>query len=916
MIKVVKSLNRDKTCFDLKDLRGEIKYEDFQLIAVTNFSLRSDPARHPDVLTEAPHKLQLLQKEILWAESSSYEYVDTDFFQPGVIQREYKVTYLAKLKEELLKLRKDPSFNKECDENSNLPSSMDHITSQVSDRRERNFYYRIQILQSQIQECKESIEQNLTSRALISSKMARAQENIQSYRQELKRIADVDDEFIHSNTLHSSEQQFRTVELRAALQHKLDDELASIESWKILIVEQDESNSRLSTLLGTREEQLRDRKAALLIFKKQKDSSSMNRMQKSLQPMDVASHCFQAWLSSSKKLKGKTSAVRFIHNCRCRSVILLAISVWRNKTKRLFKIEQMMKDKLDITSKGGMQLVQTELASIDMCNEIKSAMLDFHNISVERNSTYENGQTNRIPVDSNADLFALVRGDYHYQAEEYKSALHCYKSVLRTLQTTTNDPKKTTQIQYNIIDKIGRSLVHVDSLNEAILAFDFLLRSVTESKDEKYQRIANLRLGDCYYLTRDLRMAKKHYAQCLNHDLSHIPDEIYKMANVSIQACDQPHEYFLPSIKSEKSIAELEAGDRKILKIAREACERAEQLKFQIGNTSTVAGFNIKMEKVTCKCVLARNKYSRLNQDIMYKKGEQLNVQKELIRLPQLISNIQNELHATPKQSEKGDKIMSSLVHDNIQYFEENELLQRLQLRLNESLDELHNAKRTDHLLAIQIRNIQDEMNEIQEDLSLESSELVQRILRQRSIRLIGFDKISISNGEHSQPQKMLVALTIDKDLYIHDAMTGQALQAFEGYTAFDSNSQSSGHTSTITCLYFEGTYVFTGALDQSLRCWNLESNSLYFVGLGHESTITSICTNTSSAFSGSSDKTIMVWNKKTGQQLHRLSGHTRGVLCLSYGSGGLVSGDGDGDILIWEDESVSYDRRYIKAEI
>jgi hypothetical protein len=59
-----------------------------------------------------------------------------------------------------------------------------------------------------------------------------------------------------------------------------------------------------------------------------------------------------------------------------------------------------------------------------------------------------------------------------------------------------------------LMDKIGRSLVHLDSLNEAIINYDSLLKFGNELNDERSKMIANLRLGDCYYLTGDLLTAK------------------------------------------------------------------------------------------------------------------------------------------------------------------------------------------------------------------------------------------------------------------------------------------------------------------------------------------------------------------------------------------------------------------------
>ncbi len=535
--------------------------------------------------------------------------------------------------------------------------------------------------------------------------------------------------------------------------------------------------------------------------------------------------------------------------------------------------------------------MNTELASINISDDIKSAMKDLHRHDKDSNGASELDETN----------FSLIRGDYYFQLEEYEDARGRYKCALDIALADENEGKERNLILCEIMDKIGRSSIKMGSLNEATLNYDSLRQLGNELNDERCKMMASVGLGDCYIETGDLATAKQNYLQCLSHNIQNNHDDIVELAKNGIRACENKTEGSSQDNKSQEH-----GLDCKIFDTIRGAYDTSKRIQAQITKQTTVAGYNIKIEQVSCTYVKARNLATQLNEECGQKEELLSDIRNDIDRLTKLISNIEVEL-ATPLDGRtgKGTRV-SELVHDNAQNFDENELLERLKVRLKESREDQQMAKHQEKVLATQIRNIQDELDTIQETLRLEKSEVN---IRKRSIRLMKFDRLFISDdcGESTQSQRLLIAVTTDKDLYIHDAFSGRALQVFEGDTASDNTNETTGHTYTITSLHFEGSLVFTGSMDRTVRCWDLTSNNLQYIAKGHTSTVTSICTTTSSICSGSADKSIIHWDKKTGQQLHRLIGHSRGILSLhNAGLGGIISGDGDGDIFIW-DENVSF---------
>jgi WD40 repeat protein len=224
-----------------------------------------------------------------------------------------------------------------------------------------------------------------------------------------------------------------------------------------------------------------------------------------------------------------------------------------------------------------------------------------------------------------------------------------------------------------------------------------------------------------------------------------------------------------------------------------------------------------------------------------------------------------------------------------------------------ESKAHLLDAQTNDNLLGIQIRNAEDELVDIIEDLRLEQGELLQRGLMKQSIRLMALNSCGQTDeSENADDYSLLIALTIGKDVFVYDSVTGTALNVFEGDILSEGSNRIIGHTAIITSLYLKGKFIYSGSKDTTVRCWNIATNQMEYVAEGHDATITSVYCTTTMLISGSADKRMMIWDKTNGDILRELNGHSRGVLALCEGNSTIVSGDADGDILVWDANNVS----------
>ena len=85
------------------DLRGDTIFRDWEIRAISDIGLVSEPMMHKELRTKEPSRRQLVQKEILRTKTTKGDYIDSDFYQ-GFVQREDKLDYLVRLEEELATL--------------------------------------------------------------------------------------------------------------------------------------------------------------------------------------------------------------------------------------------------------------------------------------------------------------------------------------------------------------------------------------------------------------------------------------------------------------------------------------------------------------------------------------------------------------------------------------------------------------------------------------------------------------------------------------------------------------------------------------------------------------------------------------------------------------------------------------------
>lgn len=101
-----------------------------------------------------------------------------------------------------------------------------------------------------------------------------------------------------------------------------------------------------------------------------------------------------------------------------------------------------------------------------------------------------------------------------------------------------------------------------------------------------------------------------------------------------------------------------------------------------------------------------------------------------------------------------------------------------------------------------------------------------------------------------------------------------------------------------------DGETLVSGSRDQTIKIWNLKTETLVNTLTGHDLWVRSVAISPDgqSIVSGSYDNTIKIWNLNTGELLNSLTGHGDAIWSVAISPDGqtLVSGSQDDTIKVW----------------
>lgn len=249
-----------------------------------------------------------------------------------------------------------------------------------------------------------------------------------------------------------------------------------------------------------------------------------------------------------------------------------------------------------------------------------------------------------------------------------------------------------------------------------------------------------------------------------------------------------------------------------------------------------------------------------------------------------------------------------------MQKMDKSELVLRLNTKLQEIQKLVREVEERKRRIKIEIENMIDGHELLKRDLCVEEGPLMKKILEKLEYRCMALNTSNTANNDVTGSKLggiRKVALSEGSNIYVNDIENGITNLVFRGEEEGKNVEGPQGHVSFITCLHFNINFVYSGSMDKSIMCWDVDKGERVFVAAGHDGTVTCIHVDSWKMVSGSADTNVIVWEKYTGVMLRRILGHHCGVRCIQSGAVWCVSGSTDGDIYVWNNSPHDEDPNY-----
>ena len=173
---------------------------------------------------------------------------------------------------------------------------------------------------------------------------------------------------------------------------------------------------------------------------------------------------------------------------------------------------------------------------------------------------------------------------------------------------------------------------------------------------------------------------------------------------------------------------------------------------------------------------------------------------------------------------------------------------------------------------------------------------------------------IKIFKGHVGQVQQVL-PLSTDFDFEEADAET--AANDHDGSISSDSTSGTSATSpASYSCNFgadfasfgrpLPRRYMLTGALDSTIRLWNVNTGKCLRTYFGHIEGIWALAADTLRIVSGAEDRTVKVWDARSGKCERTFTGHAGPVTCIGLSDSRMCTGSEDCEVRMYSFTNVA----------
>ena len=936
----------------LLDLRGDTNFKNWEIRAITEAGLKSEPSTHANIRTKEPTRRQLVQKEILRTKQTQGEFIDSDFYQ-GFVQREEKLAFLGRLEEELASLPEDldetlfvgsagqkkakkrwgklkfgAAASRGLGFGANGGKGLvddDAINEQLMPgftRRKTQFTYRIKQLEEEIEQLEKDKNDAVSNRSYLTYQMGHMQTRIIALQAEMDRVATFKGDEINSDVIHGTDQRFTVMKLKADLIVELDNAQGSIAAWKAEVIHGDQMKIVFATKKVRKIEALKDRRAAYKSFMNQANRSRKFNSRFNKDTGDLKLQYFEQWVENAQT------------RVRVRNVML---KVWGDQSSRFKKAAwhkwvygshagggTTLEDKYNIISAGGKMLVKNEEGRMENVKDMAEILVKLTEIqkdatlgqytkkqreALENNRHFGESELGHTLGTYERDLAHMIQGDAFFNIRKYDEAMDCYHRQLEQIKEEDDPNEPDVKVLAMLYGRKGKVELARRAWDRAILDYERQRSLATEIESDVEWAGAFMGLGEGYLGKGDYQSSRVLFEQAMLKCIV-IGDKVrqaraYRGIQVSYERLHNP---LYAARYKERADNLMKENQNKII----DAFAAMEDFKARLIDTTASLGEVIHLERITAGCIRMRADKVNLEEKIEAAE-ERLEEQEKQVRLvKELLRKIDDQLEEA-KNTDK-DEMTSALIHEKEQMFEVEELKMRLAEKRKRVVVDEEEQVRRHRRMNQNIINKKDDLVGLEQDLLVEQGPLMKQVMKSRILRCMGLNPSNTAGNEVTGTATggiEYIAGAEINNINVYDIHTGTLKLVFTGDEEGRHVGDPHGHTSVITCILFHDAKIYTGSMDTTIMCWDIETEEREWVGLGHEATVTCIYVDAFKLISGAADTKIIIWDKDTGDMLKLVHGHSRGVSCIQCGPTWFVSGGTEGEVRVWTHLAVEEDPKY-----
>lgn len=966
------------TAFMITELLSGKEHKDFHVRAVNRAGI---PGEFSDavasIFTIAPGNEFKLLDELQAAVNSRAKIVDSQFLS-GFMQRYERNHYILQVSRFIVSMhpdmeakvnsilsRTDLSLSDEedgdhVDEDSTQGDNAKPRTTkkrfedlsgdeQIQERR-RQFHFRISDLNARLKRAEYNVQWSKDRRVDLVALIRAAENRILEKQAELERAKMFTGPQMDSDVLENGLQRFYTKDLIFALEDEIGIEQLYIVDAKSEIIKAENylrgDIKKRDTIL----ERLQDRKDALALFEMnprgspEDGSNSSSHRQEDVKMASLARirkgvlfRAFSAFVQNrtgaiEKRNKVRTTLTRFL-SYRCRA----AFQHWLWLVRSVLRPSGSGGTTDSVYGVGSIGLVNAALDRDDLVlqsqellqqlrmtdGNLKSLVWTKEQQSEQQHLTSQSATDDGKRVYEREKYYPfMLEADAKMDIEDYAGAFRLYDFILNNAKWMDKMPhSEILQLQL----KLGRVSFHLKNCEQALIFLNRASFLAVRLGLRAEEGAISLLIARVQFTLRSLRLSIESYEHALLC-FEAAGDEKGQVACFRGLQC---------------VYTKLE--DKEMVQLNK---EQADEIEFVLTNKLTSAGqvlddlqkrlvgvgaessTEITLERVGAIVPRLRTQRIQRKLDISEEKKLAASLEKLLAEKKALLVQGETDLkRALASDTPQVDSMVLSGTSARYEIEDFKKKLAKLMgsVKAGEEhiLKEIANAK-------IRISNSVDEIHELEQELSVETGNLMRQMMGKDKLRCFRFsatnESLKCVVGTASHSVTTCVA-TSELTGFLFDLLTGACLGQAVGDPLREHLGPPRGHQTQIVALYYVGNRIYTGGMDAALGIWEVQEDgggsavcvTLIKMVQEFDAAVVSVVADNRLIVCGCSDCDVFVFDTDSLAVVTRvIAAHERSVMSVAVDSAmnWFTTGGADNRIKVWELGPVSSQIVYRTAKL